>query len=218
VLSNNATFTGTVGTGTVTSSGSISAAGNIASGGTATFIGNTTGGNLSTPGLITATGNITGANIVAIGFLSATGNINTLATVTGGNLISTSTITASGNIVTNGNITGGNINANVLGFSIGYRDLPLAGAFGTLSATDGGKQYYGSGTLTIPANASVGLNDGTSILIIATGSTTVAPAGGVTLILAGSGATGSRTLGANAMATIVKVATNTWYISGTGIS
>jgi hypothetical protein len=46
----------------------------------------------------------------------------------------------------------------------------------------------------------------------------VANAAGVTLIWAGNGSTGSRTLSQYGMATIVKVDTNTWYISGTGIS
>jgi len=55
-------------------------------------------------------------------------------------------------------------------------------------------------------------------LIIASNSTTVSPAVGVTLVQAGSGSTGARTLAQYAEASLVKVATDTWYISGVGIS
>jgi hypothetical protein len=88
----------------------------------------------------------------------------------------------------------------------------------TLAATDGGKHYYGSGAITLPSNASVPLAIGTAILIIATGSTTVTPQLGVQLIEAGSGNTGARTLATNSQASCIKVATNTWYISGVGIT
>jgi hypothetical protein len=59
---------------------------------------------------------------------------------------------------------------------------------------------------------------GTAILIIASNSTTIANAAGVTLIQAGTGSTGSRTLAQYGEASLVKVATDTWYISGSGLS
>jgi hypothetical protein len=88
----------------------------------------------------------------------------------------------------------------------------------TLAATDGGKHYYGSGTITIPASGTINFAIGTAILIIASNSTTIANATGVTLIQAGSGAQGTRTLAQYGEASLVKVATDTWYISGVGIS
>jgi hypothetical protein len=87
-----------------------------------------------------------------------------------------------------------------------------------LVADAGGKHYYGSGTLTIPASGTTNFAVGTAILVIASGATTIAPAGGVTLIQAGTGSTGSRTLATYAEASLVKVATDTWYISGVGIT
>ena len=59
---------------------------------------------------------------------------------------------------------------------------------------------------------------GTAILVIASGSTTISPAGGVTLTWAGVGTTGSRTLATYGQASLIKVGTDTWYISGTGIT
>ena len=105
-------------------------------------------------------------------------------------------------------------------YTIGYRDLPQVVLTGTptLTATDGGKHYYGSGIITIPSNANVAFATGTAILVIASGSTTVQTQAGVTLIEAGTGSTGTRTLAANAQASCIKVATNTWYISGVGIT
>jgi hypothetical protein len=55
-------------------------------------------------------------------------------------------------------------------------------------------------------------------LIIASNSTTVSPAGGVTLLLGGSGASGARTIAQYGVASLVKVATDTWYITGAGVS
>jgi hypothetical protein len=87
-----------------------------------------------------------------------------------------------------------------------------------LVADAGGKHYYGSGTITIPLNSSVPFAIGTAILNIASGSTTVSPTGGVSLIQAGTGASGARTLATAGVATLVKVTTDGWYISGVGIS
>ena len=94
----------------------------------------------------------------------------------------------------------------------------LITSFTTLVADAGGKHYYGSGTITIPANSTVPFATGTAILVIASGATTISPAGGVTLYQAGTGSTGSRTLAAYGQASLVKVGTDTWYISGVGIS
>jgi hypothetical protein len=102
-------------------------------------------------------------------------------------------------------------------YTIGYRDIPQLTSLGTLASTDGGKHYYGTGTITIPANASVPLAVGTTILIIASAAVTVG-AGSVTLIQVGTGTTGSRSIAQYGMATIIKVATDTWYISGTGVT
>ena len=115
-------------------------------------------------------------------------------------------------------VTGNTATVTTANYQIGYRDLPQITSFTTLVADAGGKHYYGSGTITIPSNANVAFATGTAILVIASGSTTVQTQAGVTLIEAGTGSTGTRTLAANAQASCIKVATNTWYISGVGIT
>ena len=138
---------------------------------------------------------------------SLTGN------VTGGNVISSALMRGASL-----SVTGNTATVTTANYQIGYRDLPQITSFTTLVADAGGKHYYGSGTITIPASGTLNFAVGTAILIIASGSTTVSPAGGVTLIQAGTGSTGSRTLATYAEASLVKVASDTWYISGVGIT
>jgi hypothetical protein len=145
------------------------------------------------------------------------------------------TVSVTGNIIggniTNGNaissglvqgaslsVTGNTATVTTANYQIGYRDLPQNTSFGTLAATDGGKHYYGSGTITIPASGTTNFAIGTAVLIIASGSTSINAAGGVTLLLAGAGTSGNRTLAQYGEASLVKVATDTWYISGVGIT
>jgi hypothetical protein len=196
----NVSITGDVNAGNVVSVGFVQSA-------TVSASGNVTGGNVFTAGRITATGNITGGNITTGGLVSVTGN------VTGGNIV-TAGITTTGSIIISGN-TATVTSAN---YTIGYRDLPQLTSFGTLATTDGGKHYYGSGTITVPTNAAFPLAVGTAVLIIATNSTTITPAGGVTLRWGGTSSTGGRTLAQFGVATLVKGASDTWYVSGTGLS
>jgi hypothetical protein len=173
---------------------------------TVSVTGNITGGNVRTGGLVSATGAVIGGSIATSGTTSATGNI-TGGNVTTAGLASVASLSVTGNTAT---VTSSN-------YTIGYRDIPQLTSLGTLASTDGGKHYYGTGTITIPANASVPLAVGTTILIIASAAVTVG-AGSVTLIQVGTGTTGSRSIAQYGMATIIKVATDTWYISGTGVT
>lgn len=68
-------------------------------------------------------------------------------------------------------------------------------------------------TLTVPTNASVAFTIGTQILIYqeGAGQTTISPAGGVTINTA-DGATKLRVQ--HSVATLIKIATNTWVLSG----
>jgi hypothetical protein len=52
----------------------------------------------------------------------------------------------------------------------------------------------------------------------ATGTITIAQGSGVTLYLAGNVTSGNRSLATFGMATLIKVATNTWFINGAGVS
>ena len=172
---------------------------------TLTSTGNVTGGNLSAgSGQIVTTGNITGGNL-----LFGSGVVNGTGNVTGGNLI-----------------TGGNITGNVSGFSLGYRDIPQVAFTGnaTIATADAGKHFYSTQStnyiLTIANNASQAFQTGSAVTIInqGTGNITVAQGSGVTLYLAGNATAGNRTVSTFGMATLIKVATDTWFINGTGVA
>jgi hypothetical protein len=110
--------------------------------------------------------------------------------------------------------------------AIGYRDIPQVSFTGntTIATTDAGKHYYSTEstdyTLTIANNASQGFQVGAAITVVnqGTGNITVAQGSGVTLYLAGNATSGNRTVSTFGMATIVKVATDTWFISGAGVA
>jgi len=201
--------------GTLLAQGDVSAVGNVRGGNALGFA--NVNSTLFTGTTVSVTGNITGGNVLGGANVNATTHTGTTVSVTGnvngGNIISAA-LTSTASL----NVTGNTATVTSANYQIGYRDLPQITTFTTLVADAGGKHYYGSGTITIPTNASVPFTTGTAILVIASGSTTIAPAVGVTLILAGSGATGSRTLAQYGQASIVKVGTDTWYVSGVGLS
>jgi hypothetical protein len=96
----------------------------------------------------------------------------------------------------------------------------------TLVAADAQKHIYHPSAdttarvWTIPANASVAFPIGTTVVFIndtSGGAITIAITSD-TLVLAGAGTTGSRTLAANGMATAVKMTSTRWMISGTGLT
>jgi len=115
---------------------------------------------------------------------------------------------------------------NGTGTAVGYRDIPQVSFAGntTIATTDAGRHYYSTlstgNVLTIANNASQGFQVGAAISIInqGTGNITVAQGSGVTLYLAGNATSGNRTVATFGMATLIKVATNTWFINGTGVS
>jgi len=121
-------------------------------------------------------------------------------------------------------LTVGNITGNTNGFTLGYLNIPqLSASNTTLQLSDAGKHYYsttaGNITLTIPLNSSVAFNTGTAITIVvqAAGNVLVNAAAGVTLYMAGSSSAGNRVVGTYGMATLMKVASDTWFINGTGV-
>jgi hypothetical protein len=175
---------------------------------------------------LTSTANITGGNITTAGLISATSTITSAANVTGGNITTAGQITAGGN-VTSGNLSvTGNVTGNTAGFAIGYRDIPQVSlsANATIATADAGKHFYSTSAsnliLTIANNASQAFQTGSALTIInqGTGNITVAQGSGVTLYLAGNASAGNRTISTFGMATCIKVATNTWFINGTGVA
>ena len=109
--------------------------------------------------------------------------------------------------------------------SVGFRTAPQTSGGSsayTLVLTDSGKHVIFTGgttaTLTVPTNASVALPVGTTILVVNDNSGNLTISGsGVTFQLA-NGATGNRTVATKGMATLLKVATDTWYVSGAGVT
>jgi hypothetical protein len=95
----------------------------------------------------------------------------------------------------------------------------------TLVLTDANKHILhpsgggASDTFTIPANASVAFPLGTIITFVNDDSNAVSIAITTdTLVLAGAGTTGTRTLAQNGLATAMKITSTKWLISGVGLS
>ncbi len=110
--------------------------------------------------------------------------------------------------------------------SVGYLNIPQnsqSTAYTTVAA-DSGKQILhptadnNARTFTIDSNANVPYVVGTAITFINQINTVTIAITTDTLILAGAGTTGSRTLAANGMCTAVKIASTTWMISGAGLT
>lgn len=106
--------------------------------------------------------------------------------------------------------------------SPGFRGLPQNAqtASYTLALTDAGKHISTtSGGVIVPANGSVAFPIGSTIVIYndSSSSQTISITTD-TMYLAGSATTGSRTLAQRGLATLVKVASTTWAISGAGVS
>jgi hypothetical protein len=111
--------------------------------------------------------------------------------------------------------------------SIGFIGLPQVNETAisyTVASADVGKHLYSiqTRTVTIPSNSTRPFEIGTTLVFIsnANATTTIARTSD-TLLMVGTGAGGpgvSRTLAPHGMATAVKVAATTWYISGTGLT
>jgi len=120
-------------------------------------------------------------------------------------------------------ITAGIVTSN--GIELGFRDVPQnpqAAAY-TLALTDRGQHIYYTGAavaITIPANATVAFPIGAATTIVndGTGALSLTRAAGVTMKLVGTGANLDRSLAIAGIATLLKVGTNTWFLSGTGIT
>jgi len=112
------------------------------------------------------------------------------------------------------------------GYTIGYRQMPQnsqTGATYTLVLADDGKHIYlntgTTNTVTVPTNASVAFPIGTVVTVVNGNSgicTISGPASG--LQLANSTAATTRSIATKGMATMIKVATDLWYVSGAGVT
>lgn len=112
--------------------------------------------------------------------------------------------------------------ANDTADEVGYKGVPMADLTGsaTLSAgyTGACAVYRGAGGHTITVSDS-NHPAGSVVSVLNTSSVSVSIAvSGSTLKLVGAGTTGTRTLAAHGLATLVKSASDGWYIGGGGVS
>jgi hypothetical protein len=106
----------------------------------------------------------------------------------------------------------------------GYMGIPqnsaTTGAYGVVAA-DAGTHIYSTATrtVTIPANATIAMPVGATIVFVAgSGATVTIAITSDTMYLAGPGTTGSRTLAPFGMATAIKITSTAWIISGNGLT
>lgn len=201
------------------------------------LIGNGTGYTLST---LTAGSNITITNTAGgITIASTVSYPGAGIAVSTGSAWGTSLTAPSGTIVgttdtqslTNKTLTTGNTldagtsisdSGTVAAASPGFRGIPQNSqtASYTLALTDAGKHVsITTGGVVIPANGSVAFPVGTTVVVFNNSSSsqniTITTD---TLRWAGTTSTGTRALAAYGLATLVKVASTTWAISGAGVS
>lgn len=165
--------------------------------------------------LPTYTGTLGAANIV-----NSTGNSN-IAFESDGSI----TVNV-GNVANVAQFT--NYGMNLMGNALGYLGIPQLQltANTTLQLSDNGKHYYAttaSGvtqTITVPSNANVAFQLGSTVSFVLNnlGTVQLVPQTGVNLYVTGNATPGTRTLSPYSFVTMLKVDSDTWFVSGTGVS
>jgi hypothetical protein len=111
--------------------------------------------------------------------------------------------------------------------TIGYRGIPQNAQSSAyqFDLPDAGKHVYstntGAQTITVPTNATAAIPIGTAITVVNNGTTAITfTTTGTTVYKAGTSSAWASggTLGIRGMATFMKVETNTWFVSGSGLS
>jgi hypothetical protein len=110
--------------------------------------------------------------------------------------------------------------------SVGYIGSPqVSGGSSayTLVIGDAGDHVFFTGgstaTLTVPTNATVAFPIGTTILALNNNSGNLTISGaGVTFQLVNTTSTGNRTVATKGMASLIKVDTDTWWVTGSGVT
>lgn len=153
---------------------------------------------------------------------STFGNVVVSSNLTAGNVIVSSIISGSaGNLVTTSNISAtGNVNGNFVNDSKGeLRQIPVnpqTTAY-TLIATDAGKFVRTIANVLVPASI-FNVGDSVSIYNNSNSSITLIQNAGVTMYNVGTITTGNRTLAQRGLATVVCVDTNTFIVTGGGLT
>lgn len=179
-------------------------------------------------------------NVLSIGYMDATtpsggtiGGVRVRSNVAGSSRIQFTNNLASSNFGTlTANSSGilqwtGEISMS--GIDVGYKNVPqeIASTSNIQSDTKGGRHFYlpsaapANVTMTILDNTVLPCVIGTAITIVngsATKTITIAQSGATLIQLAGTSTTGNRVIGAGGVATILKVESNKWFISGIGVT
>jgi hypothetical protein len=139
---------------------------------------------------------------------------STVTTNSGTQTLTNKTITdlASTSTINDGDVTS---------YAIGFKAIPQsATSTGNLVLSDAGKHVYVSTGVTVPPSSTAAFDIGAVITIINSSSSviTITQGSGVTMRQANTTYTGDRSLAAYGICSVIKVATNTWYISGNGVS
>ena len=191
-------------------------------------------------GRITAASNGSGGGGLTIGSSTITGGTTTNILYNNAGVVGEYTVSGTGTVVALatspsfttpvlGTPTSGNLgNCTADGTNpVGFRNVPINSQSAAYTAVlaDSGKVIFHPSTdavariFTIPANASVAYPVGTVLTFINMTAQVVTIAITTdTMYLAGPGTTGSRSLAIYGTATALKMTTNTWIISGTGLS
>jgi hypothetical protein len=170
--------------------------------------------------------NINSGNLA---FGGAAGNIFFGGSFAETNVFLGKNVSISGNLTTNGSnvqLSGNTATVTSANYQIGYRDVPQVSLSGdvTLGLTDGGKSFYrnaGSDVIiTIPDNANVALPTGTEIQIWQTSTANIdlVRGTGVLLYQAGNTTNANKRVTTYGQATLIKVASDTWMVTGTNIT
>lgn len=173
-------------------------------------------------------GQLTGNNYFTYDIVPRLLNVPNMSVT--GNIIPTSNLTYSlgnntnrfSNIYLENVSVNGNIEGKTNGFTLGYINIPQIQLTSdtTISLPASGKHYYSTSssnfTLTIANNATANFDVGTTIHIInqGTGNITIAEGTDVVLFVSGNSTSGSRILTGYGTAMLIKVAIDTWFISG----
>jgi len=119
----------------------------------------------------------------------------------------------------------GNVISTVNGVDIGYRLIPqeTTGSSTTIPMAMSGKHYYFTSanvsTVIVPANSTTAFDIGTVVTVInaGTGNVTLSNVGTSSVKFAGTGTTTNKTIIQHGVATLIKVATDDWYVNGNGV-
>ena len=155
-----------------------------------------------------------------IGYTGSSPDTSTYVTTSGTQTLTNKTITS---MDSNSSIKdSGGVNS----YTVGYRQVPQnsqSTAYTLVNSDEGKHIYYtgGSATLTIPTDGSTTGGNfavGAAISIINHGSGNLTISHSGSLFLAGNTTSASRVLATKGIASIIKVSSNVWYISGGGIT